>query len=71
MNDGLVDEVVGYHVDGNTGLIYLVHKLRNVVCDLCGYVDQTKTKCTVRKCDDGIYRCKMCIKKLNDGSVGG
>lgn len=64
MNEPVTVDPIGYTFDEDTGLIYQVFKKTNHVCDLCGYIDRTKMKSAVRKFDDGVYRCKVCAKKL-------
>lgn len=56
----------GVVFDSESGNLYQRFKLVNHVCDICGYVDATKGKTAVIKCDDGIYRCKVCSYKLGE-----
>ena len=32
-------------------------------CDVCGFLDESKTNSVVHECKDGVYRCKLCRQK--------
>lgn len=41
--------------------------MANNVCDICGHEDESKVGEVVHRCEDGVYRCKLCRQRREFG----